>query len=337
MAQQAADDSEFGLIDIFAVLIKRKWIIMGITGVAICFVVIYSVISLLLPPKKSYMPNVYTPKALMLINDSSSSGGGLSSLLNSSGLSSLASLAGASTSSSYSSLAVFLTGTNSFYDSIAEKFDLLPNFISPKTGKPNRSACRSYIAGKIKAKFDSESGVFSISFTDVDPVFAQSVTNYCVEYLEKRFEEMGIDKNKVQKQNLEVNIANTYKDILALQQESQRVERSVSMGSSDSGPASIMIEVNRIKMEVTAKESVYTQLKSQYELLKVSMASETPVFQVLEYAEVPDEKSGPSRGKLCMIVTFAAFFFSVLLSFVLDELGKLRGNSGMMAKIRGIK
>ncbi len=80
---------------------------------------------------------------------------------------------------------------------------------------------------------------------------------------------------------------------------------------------------------------MYGQLKVQYELLKVTMASETPVFQVLERAEVPDKKSEPSRGMLCVIITFAGFFGSVMLAFALDALKKVREDPEAMRKISG--
>jgi uncharacterized protein involved in exopolysaccharide biosynthesis len=65
------------------------------------------------------------------------------------------------------------------------------------------------------------------------------------------------------------------------------------------------------------------------------MASEKPVFQVLEKAEVPDQKSGPGRGMLCIIVTFAAFFFSVFLAFVLNAIENIKKDPEAMAKLKG--
>jgi uncharacterized protein involved in exopolysaccharide biosynthesis len=87
-------------------------------------------------------------------------------------------------------------------------------------------------------------------------------------------------------------------------------------------------------MELAAQRQVYTQLKVQLELLKVSMASDTPIFQILEFAEVPDKKSGPSRGLLCIIVTFAAGFFSVFLAFVLNAITNIRQDPEAMAKLQ---
>ena len=69
------EDDEISLIDLFAVLLIFKWMIIGITTLAAIGVVIYCIISLKLPPEDSYMPNEYKVSANMLINDDSSSSG----------------------------------------------------------------------------------------------------------------------------------------------------------------------------------------------------------------------------------------------------------------------
>ena len=332
-----SDDDEIDLLDLVSVLLKRKWLIIGITGIAMVLVLIYAAVSLILPPETSYMPNEYTPKAHMLINDSSSSGGGVASMLASSGLGGLASLAGVnvpSGGSTYSSLAVYLAGSNSFLDSVVNRFGLVERY---KIEKSPLAESRKALTKNMSVNFEDKVGVLSISFTDIDPLFAQSVINYAVEYLETRFTEMGLDKNRLQKENLEVNIEHAYNEIIKLEAESQKLDRSASMGAYTSNGSSLVLESTRIRRELSAQESVYTQLKTQYELLKVQMASESPIFQVLEYAEVPDQKSGPSRGMLCIIVTFAAFFGSVFLAFVLNALENIRKDPAAMAKLSGGK
>jgi uncharacterized protein involved in exopolysaccharide biosynthesis len=329
-------DEEISLIDLIAVLWQRKVMIIIITLIAVIGVVIFSVMSLILPPEKSFMPNVYTTKALMLINNSSSSGGGISSMINSSGLGGLASLVGMSLapSSTNSQLAVYLVETNLLLDSVVDEFDLINRY---KIEKYPRAESRKKLKKLLIAEVDSSSGVLSISFTDIDPVFAQSVVNYCTVYLEKRFEELGVDQNKIEKENLEISIANTYNEILKLEEESRRLEHSVASVSLYGGLQAISIEANRILMELEAQKQIYTQLKVQYELLKVTMASEQPVFQILEMADVPDQKSGPSRGLLCVIVTFAAGFFAAFLAFAQNAVANVKKDPGAMAKLRGKK
>jgi uncharacterized protein involved in exopolysaccharide biosynthesis len=324
-------DDEISLIDLFAVLWRRRAMILAITLAAAAAVVAFSVISLLLPSETSPLPNKYTPRALMLINDASSSGGGMASMLASSGLGSLAGLAGVSTGSTFSQLAVYLTGTNSLLDSVVDEFGLIERY---EIEKYVRAESRKILKKLLTAEYDADSGVFSIAFTDTDPLFAQQVVNYCVSFLERRFYELGIDKSRLEKENLEKNIGNTFEEIQKLELESHRLEQSVNRSSAANIPA-ITLELSRISLELGAQRQVYSQLTVQHELLKVSMASEKPVFQVLELAEVPDQKSGPSRGLLCIIVTLAAGFFSVFLAFVLNAVGNIRKDPEAMAKLRG--
>jgi uncharacterized protein involved in exopolysaccharide biosynthesis len=324
-------DDEISLIDLFAVLWHRKKMIITITVAAAIGAVLFSIISLLLPPEDSFLPNVYTPEAIMLIDNKSSSGN-LSSMLSNMG--SLASLAGLAMSgeSNYSQLAVFLVETNSFLDAVVDEFGIIKKL---KLEKSPRAESRKALKKLLKAEVDSTSGTLSISFKDIDPEYARDVVNFSVGYLEKRFGELGLDKNKIEKENLEINIANTYKEILQLEEDSRRLEQSVAYGSSYDRLPAITIEMNRLVLELEAQKQIYTQLKVQYELNRIDIASESPIFQVLEYAEVPDQKSGPSRGLICIIVTFAAGFLSVFLAFVLNAVSNIKNDPQAMAKLRG--
>ncbi|GHU72940.1 LPS biosynthesis protein [Spirochaetia bacterium] len=338
MSEEDSQDDEISLIDLFAVLWHRKAMIITITIIAAVGVVVFAVLSIVLPPETSPLPNAYTPKALMLINNASSSGGGMASMLSASGLGSLAGLAGVSTGATFSQLAVELVGTNTLLDMVVDEFGLITRYkidTPKKPAKSPRADSRKALKKKLTAAYDEKSGFFSIEFTDTDPVFAQSVVNFCVTYLEKRFDELGVDKNELEKENLEKNIQNTYEEIMFWEGETRRLEQSIQMGSTSI--PSFSLELNRIAMELSARRTIYTQLKVQYELLKVTMSNEKPVFQVLELAEVPDQKSGPSRGMLCIIVTFAAAFFSVFLAFVLNAVENIKKDPEAMAKFKSKK
>ncbi len=333
---QNEKDDEISLIDLFAVLLKHKFLIIGLTGLGMLVAVIVSIISLKLPPEKSFLPNEYTPKAQMLINDEGSSGG-LSSMLSSSGLGGLASLAGVNVGgggSSNSALAGYLVQSNSILDSVVDKYNLIERY---KIEKSPRAASRDILKKVLKSDFDNDTGVFSISFTDTDPEFAREVVNYVVDLVEERFNELGIDKNKLQEANLKENIQHSYDEILSLQKRIQTLEQSVSNVYNPSAAPSIMLDSSLLKLELSAQQQIYSQLKVQYESLKVTMASEQPVFQILEYAEVPDRKSAPSRGKLCIIITFAAFFISVFLAFAINAVQNIKNDSEAMSKLKGAK
>ncbi|MFC2419720.1 MAG: lipopolysaccharide biosynthesis protein [Treponema maltophilum] len=328
---QSSQDDEISLIELFAVLLQYKKLIILITVFTAAAVVLFSVLSIALPPEKSPLPNVYTSEALMLINDSSSSGGSLSSLLNSSTMSGLGSLMGLSNLSkgaTFSALAVYIAGTNTYLDAIIDKFNLIEYY---KIRESPKTETRKILQKKLIADFDDKSGVFSLAFSDTDPVFAESVANFAADYMETVFTSLGIDKHKLEKKNLEENIDMSYKQILSLAKQIRENESTASYRYNPNG-SPVMENAIRV-LELEAQEQVYKQLKTQYELLKVQMASETPVFQILERAEVPDRKSKPSRGKLCIVTTFAAFFIAVFIAFALNAVENIKRDPEAVKKI----
>jgi len=325
------EDGEISLIDLFAVLWRRKVMIIVITLAAMIGVVVFSIISLVLPPEISPLPNVYTPRALMLIDDSASPGGGMMG----GGLAAFAGLGGIRTGATFSDLAVFLFGTHSLLDSVVDEFDLIERFdieTSP------RASSRTALRRLLRASFDDRSGVLTVSFTHKDPVLARDVVNFTARYLENRFDELGLDRNRIELENLETNVVNVFYNILSLDEERRNLEQSIAVAHPFGGtlPA-ITAEINRIDMQLGAMRQVYTQLRVQHEMLQVNMASETPLFQILEWAEVPDRRSSPSRGLICIIVSLAAGFFSVFLAFALNAISNIRNDPEAMAKLRGVQ
>jgi uncharacterized protein involved in exopolysaccharide biosynthesis len=325
ITKNSGQEDEISLLDLFAVLWRWKWMIIAITVLAAISVAIYSIISIKMPPAKSYRPDVYTARALMLIDDRTSSA-------NTASLNNLASsIAGVRVpvTATNSRLAIYLVGTNSLLDSVVDHFNLFERY---KNHKSPKTASRRRIRGRLRATVDEKSNVFAVSFTDKDPVFARDVVNYCVSYLQNRFDELGLDKKNIEKENLELNIATTLQDIQELEEEIISLEQSAV--SFSGRLRDITRDISHINMELNAKRQIYSQLRVQYELLKVNIASETHLFQVLELAEIPDRKSGPNRGKLCIIVTAAAGFGSVFLAFVLNAILNIIKDPEAMAKLR---
>jgi len=329
------ENDEISLIDLFAVLWHRKVMIIAITLSAAIGSVIFSIITIILPPETSPLPNRYTPRALVLIDDDVSPGGGLQAMMGAmGGLAPMAGLGGIRTGATLSDLAVFLLETNSLLDSVVDEFDLIERYDIDVDRSP-RAESRDALSRLLRASFDNRSGVLTITFTDRDPVFAKHVVNFTVNYLEARFDGLGLDRNRVEQENLEVNLVSTFQEILRLEEESRRLEQSVAFApfATVNIPA-ITADMNRIEMELGAMRQVYTQLRVQNEMLRVTMASENPIFQILELAEAPDRRSGPSRGMICIIVTLAAGFFSVFLAFALNAISNIRKDPEAMAKLR---
>ena len=325
------EDDEILLLDLAAVVWKWKWLVIGLTGLVMIGVVIYAIVSKILPPEKSFLPDMYTSSAVMLIGGESNKTNSALAQLASSGLGNLAGLTGLSGSGgvSYSKLALYLAESDSFLDVIIQEFNLIDRY---KIQKFPKTISRKLLKKRLTADFDEKSGIFSLKFKDIDPKFAQRVVNFAVAYYEQRFAEMGLDKHKLEKEGLEKNLPAALIEIKRLEAEAAGLERK-TVNAYGVVPA-IALEAARLKREIQVQEQIYAQLKGRYEVLKIEMASEMPVFQVLDYPQVPEMKSEPSRGKICIIATFVSCFFSIFLAFLLNVLQEIRRDPSVRAKFK---
>lgn len=314
--QYDKEDKEISLLDLFAVIFKYKKMILITTFCAAVFIVVYSVIAVMMPPEKSFSPNIYTSKALMLIKNPASSSGSLSSRLESDGLSGMASLMGlnGSAGQSYSKLAAFLATTDSLHDAINTEFHIAEK---NKITKKPKTAARKIISKSLNAAFDEKTGVFKISYDDIDPEFAKNVVSFCLKYYNDKFMELGLDTDRIEKENLETSISSCLDGMRTIRDKIKQLEEGAMRGYAGT-ISEIAMEAEYLKTELDAQKAVYTQLKAKYELVKIKISSENPVLQILEYPEAPEVKSKPRRGLTCIIVTAAAFFLSVFMAFLLN-------------------
>ena len=67
-----------------SILLKYKWLIIGITAAAAILVVAFSILTLMLPPEKSPLPNQYRARATLIVQETET--GGLDSVVAALGL-----------------------------------------------------------------------------------------------------------------------------------------------------------------------------------------------------------------------------------------------------------
>jgi tyrosine-protein kinase Etk/Wzc len=115
----------------------------------------------------------------------------------------------------------------------------------------------------------------------------------------------------------------TLSDLRAQRRNLQELIRDVEegyAGGKKTMPARVdlprlALEMSRLQSELGIRMRIYETLAQQYEVTRLAVKSEK-VMTILEAAEVPEEKSGPSRGRLCIRITLGAFFGSIILAFL---------------------
>ncbi len=404
---QSNNRNTLSLLDLVAVCVRRRWLIIITTAVAAVLIVLYSIYSLRASPdaKFNYLPTYYEPTtSVRIIDDEQSS---VSSALSNSDLGILATLAGASAGGSSSAdLAQSLLVGNRILDDLIDEFDIIDRFgivENPKTSS------RQLLRDAFNTDYDEATGLLTVGFKDVDKVFATEILTSAIEKLENLFDELSLQRVETKKNFLEESVASYEAELRAAQQklidfqarnnivdielqaqhqlstlaslegqilvketelnallENRRPDDPevlrakmalnllktrrdiITLGQKDNKnsleiPLDELPELSAVYANLTGNiqilQVIYSSLRSQYESAKIEEKDNSERFQVVEPAEIPEVKAGPSRGKICIVVTLSAFLLSVLLAFFLEYLRRAKEDpveSEKIAEIRGM-
>jgi len=298
---QEREEIEIDLIELVKFCWKKKFDFIIPLAIASVLIVVFSVISLVMPPEKSPLPNKYTGSTKILVRETSS-GSSVSS-----SLASLAALGGvnlgSSNDASNSVLLETLASTNSFKDDIVNKFNLVERYKIEKKEKYNS---RKKLDKALSVSMAKDDPVLTVSFTDIDPAFAKEVSEYASELLIKMFYDVSVDDNTINLKNYREAMDASFAKIVQYEKDIQELEQSVSNSYASSIP-SIMFDVQMKKMELEAEQTIYANFRGQHELLSIQMENEPTMLKIIQEAEVPEEKSGPSRAMICIIVDLIVF------------------------------
>jgi tyrosine-protein kinase Etk/Wzc len=391
MTQLGNDSQEASFVDkilhFIAIIWRFRLLIIITTGAITLGVLVYCAISVILPPDKSPLPNMYTAEATILVLSDSQSDIS-SSIMNALGVSQ-----GAPTNAqSNGELILEVLNSRMMLDALADEFKIADKYGITKYVK---GTTRGIMKNMIRNTYDRLTGVMKIYSDDIDPVYAKNVVNKTVGLLESWFSQnRGLAKQK-QRQSLEDKITEVKTSIDTLQNRikslqkqygvlsveelgqtqaaslaelrSQLILKDVEIknytsfskiddprleqlkaerqnlldliaqnqqklpetdySSSGKGKSYLSLpdvaqEFSQLSLELDIQQRIYNTLSPQYEAIKLTPESE-PIFQILELADTPDIKSGPSRPKIILAAFVLSFLGSIALSITINALRKL--------------
>jgi len=379
-----------GVIYYISILFHYKWLIITITGITAIAILAFSIITLVLPPERSPLPNQYEAQATLIVQESETTG--LDSVVAALGLALPGGAEGSYGSLDYGQLAIMVLNSRILLDPLVEEFDIINKYGITENV---RTVSRNAILNRAEYSYSRNTGVLTISFESIDPVYSRDMVNRMVELLNEWFLTRGGTTKQKQKDLLENKLAEVSTEIadlenqiqdfqrkygvltveelaaaqsqvladlraqlvlkemeiknytrfskiedpelLRLQSERDNIKELVEQNEARFGgldlPA-LSLEFARLRMALDIQSRIFESLSEQYEITKLTLESQ-PVFQILELAEAPDEKTSPSRSKICMIATLVAFIFSVFLAFILHSIKQLRSDPSKLRRIRG--
>jgi tyrosine-protein kinase Etk/Wzc len=203
------EEKAITFIDILSVLIKRRWLIIGSTLTAAVLIVIFSLLTLLLPPDSplNVLPNQYSPAVTIIIEEST---GSLASRLASSSGALASLLGGAAAVNPNIELAQKLLTGNTLQDKIIEEFALVERYRKVNSKYPQSETRESFIENLGIGTGENPAGpgnIISIRFRDIDPVFAYHVVSRIEELLSERFKTLTLEKVRTKRAFIEERLA----------------------------------------------------------------------------------------------------------------------------------
>jgi uncharacterized protein involved in exopolysaccharide biosynthesis len=161
---------------------------------------------------------------------------------------------------------------------------------------------------RIGATLDKKSGVISISVKMQDPVVAATIVKYAQDYLTQY-----VVKYRTEKTQKDISFLND-----RLNEAKRRYDNALySYSSYQDRNKSLFLNIakdegKKLQYEVDLSYNLYAELAKQLEEAKIKVHRETPIFKVLEPAQIPVKKSEPKRS--IMVIGFA--FLGIILSMM---------------------
>jgi uncharacterized protein involved in exopolysaccharide biosynthesis len=297
MGGQGQDD-EINLLAIWDVVWKKKFFIASLT-LLLTLVAVYVTLYVL--------PETYQSEAVLLQSGSGDSKmGGLASLA-----SSLPIPLALPRGSTGDQLMVFLQ-SQTLQMKLIEKYDLLPRLYKDKwdpvkkvwlvdnpSEKPTVVSAiqKAAMKDKFTVTQDDLTQLITITWVDEEPAFAADMLQRVVEELDYYLVHEYISNAKRERQFVE-------KQLKAATTELEHWEQQVPTDE---------LTLAKIKREILATTTVYTELRKQVELARLTEAKEVINFKVIDHPYIPEVRFKPKRTLICAATLVLGLFLSVVI------------------------
>lgn len=286
------DDDEIDLLELWDILWAGKWFVVAFT-LACTLVAVYVTLFV--------MPVIYKSDAVILPNKAESGASRLSGLVGS--LPIPLSLPGGG--GEVDKVASFLN-SRTLQTRLIEKYDLLRRYYpeaweDDEAEKPTlvKALQTGLLNDILNVKNDDKTGLITISWSDQSPEFAALMVERVIAELKFFLENEYETDAARERQFVESQLAETTRSL-------EYWENQVPSGE---------ITLAKIQRERLAAQTVYTELRKQLELAKITEAKEVISFKVLDPPLIPEQRSSPARTKICLLTIIASGMFSVFLVF----------------------
>lgn len=179
-----------------------------------------------------------------------------------------------------------------------------------KLNKKEQAAIKK-LRASVVLEIDKKSGVISLTTKLTNAVAAANITSLIQHYLTKYVTDYRTQKARKELAFLEQR----------LKESRARYDQALfTLSAYRDQNMNLFLNVakdreKKLQYEVDMAYNLYTTISGQYEESKVKLHRETPVFKVLEPAQVAIQKDGPKRSLITIGFMFVGIFLSLIYVF----------------------
>jgi uncharacterized protein involved in exopolysaccharide biosynthesis len=179
-----------------------------------------------------------------------------------------------------------------------------------KLNKKEQAAIKK-LRASVVLEIDKKSGVISLTTKLTNAVAAANITSLIQHYLTKYVTDYRTQKARQELSFLEKRLSESR----------ARYDQALfTLSAYRDQNINLFMNVakdreKKLQYEVDMAYNLYTTISGQYEESKVKLHRETPVFKVLEPAQVAVQKDGPKRSLITIGFMFVGVFLSLIYVF----------------------
>ncbi|MDP1678362.1 MAG: Wzz/FepE/Etk N-terminal domain-containing protein [Bacteroidota bacterium] len=175
--------------------------------------------------------------------------------------------------------------------------------IEEKTSEQNYDKAFKSLSARLDISLDNKTGLLSLQLEDREPQLTADILNRIIIELDLFIRKKRNTSASAQRQFIEIRLAQI-KSELSFAENNLKSFRESNRSIVNS--PSLLLGQERLIREVTINNTLYIELKKQYELAKIEEVKNIPIINVLDKAEPPVKKSSPKRAIIVLVV----FLFS---------------------------
>lgn len=290
-------EDEIDLLELWGIIWKGKWFIMGITLICTLASVYISLYVL---------PVIYQSNAVLQPTETGDNRlSGLSSLMGNLPIS-----MGLSGSNDKSTNILNYLNSRTFKIRLINDNHLIQKFYKDIWDEKNKKwlvddpdaipsvlSCIERLQGVFSVDQDKKTALITLSWKDKDPEFTSTILADVIEKLSYYLENEYESDAKKERFFIEAQLDKAEKEL-------NHWEKQVP---------SQQLTLSKIQREQLTAQTVYTELRKQLELAKISEVKEIVRFKVLDKPYIPEKRFKPKRKQICLVAMAASSFFSVFM------------------------